>query len=102
LSYMEQFLRIIDTSPGHLGNMKQSVYSAEIDKCTEICNILYNTFYCITCMQVCKNLFLFFCFLSNKKLSSVTDDTVSSRIELADYKFNLLSLIFAQVFLICI
>ena len=38
----------------------------------------------------------------NKKLSSVTDHAVSSRIELADHELDLLSLIFAQVFFICV
>ena len=64
ISYMEQLFRIVDTSPGHLGNMKQTIYSAKIDERTEICNIFHNTFHSVSCMKICKKLFLFLCFLS--------------------------------------
>ena len=41
---MEILMRIFDTSPGHLGNVKQAVCSAKIYKCAEIRNILHGTF----------------------------------------------------------
>ena len=58
----------------------------------------YSSFHSVTYVNLSKQFFLFFSTFSNKKLSSVTDHTISSRIKLADYEFNFLSLIFAQVF----
>ena len=80
--------------------MKKSVYSAKVDKCTEICYVLNSSFYCISNLQFCKQFFLFFCSLCYKKLSSVTDHAVSSWVEFADHKLNLLSFVFAQIFFI--
>ena len=102
ISYLEYFLRILNTSPRHFGDMKKTIYSSKIDECSEICNVLYSSFHSVSYTDLCKQFFLFFSTFSNKKLSSATDHAVSSRIELADHELDLLSLIFAQVFFICV
>ena len=102
ISNLEDLLRILNTSPRHLRDMKKSVYSAKVDECSEICNVLYSSFHSVTYVNLSKQFFLFFSTFSNKKLSSVTDHTISSRIKLADYEFNFLSLIFAEIFFISI
>ena len=82
--------------------MKKSVYSAEIDKCTEICYVLNCSFDHITDFKFSEEFFLLFCSFSNKKLSSVTDDTVSSWIEFADNKFDFLIFVLRKVFFVSI
>ena len=63
LAYLEYFLRILNMSPGHLRDMKQTICTAQVDECTEIGNILYNTFYRITNMDSLEQLFLHLSFL---------------------------------------
>ena len=82
--------------------MKQSVSAAQINECTEICNILNNTVYSIANMDALHKLLLFLSLLSNKKLFAVTNDAASSWIELCDNEFDLLISVFAEVFLISI
>ena len=102
LSNCEYFLRILNSAPGHLRNVKKSVSSAKINKCTEICNILNNAFYLIANMDLLHKLFLFLSLLSNQKLLAITNNTTSSRIKLSDHKLDLLSCIFGQILLICV
>ena len=40
IAYLEYLLWALYSAPGHLGNMKQTVCSAKINKRTEICYIL--------------------------------------------------------------
>ena len=47
----EYFLRVLYSAPGHFGNVKKSVCSAQIDECTEICNVLNCSFNCVTNMD---------------------------------------------------
>ena len=77
-----------------LRDVKKSVCSAEVDECTEICNILNNTLNFVTNVALSKKLFLFLSFLSKKKLFAVTDDTASSWVELCDNELDLLICIF--------
>ena len=82
--------------------MKQTVYAAKIDKCSEICYILNGSLDPVTDFKFCKQLSLLLSSFSHQKLSSVTDHAVPSRIKLTDDEFNLLILIFAQILLISI
>ena len=102
LTNLEHLLRMLNTTPGHLRDMKQTISSAQIYECTKVSNIFNNTFYNISFMDTLEEFFLHLCFLSNQKLFSVTDDSSSLRIEFSDYKLNLLISIFAEVFLISI
>ena len=102
ISNLEDLLRILNTSPRHLRDMKKSVYSAKVDECSEICNVLYSSFHSVTYVNLSKQFFLFFSTFSNKKLSSVTDDTVSSWIEFADNKFDFLIFVLRKVFFVSI
>ena len=102
LANLEYFLRILHTSPGHLWDMKKAVDSAEIDKSAEVRYILDGSFHSVPRLYPCKELTLLLSALRNKKLPSVSDHTVSSRIELADHEFDLLILIFIQILLISI
>ena len=97
---LEDLLRILDSSPGHLGNMEQAVNAAQVHKRTEVRYILHYTLDRISNLQTREQLSLLLCTLRNQKLPSVTDDTVSSRIEFTDHELNLFSVVFAQVFLI--
>ena len=99
---VEYFLRVLYSAPGHFGDMKKSVCSTEIDECTEICNVLNNACNNITNVDSLHKFFLFFCFLSKKKLFTVTDDTASSWVEFCDNEFDLLICIFGKIFLISI
>ena len=38
--------------PGHFGDVKKSVCSAQIDECTEICNVLNCSFNCVANMDL--------------------------------------------------
>ena len=80
--------------------MKKSVNTTKVNECSEICYILNSSFYCITNIEFREQLFLLLSTLCYKKLSSITDHTVSSRVELADYEFDFLSFILAEIFLI--
>ena len=91
---LEYLLRILNTAPGHLGNMKQAVSAAQVYECTEIGNVLNSTLYGVTCMDALEELFLKLSLLSNHKLLSVADDSSSSRIELCDNEFDLFISIF--------
>ena len=100
IAYMEELLRIVNSSPGHLRDVEQSVNTAQINKSTEICHILHSSFYCVANLQLSKELFLLLSALSNKKLSSVTDHTISSRVKFADHELDLFSFIFAEILLV--
>src|SRR5699024_4477594 len=100
ISDFKQFLRMFYASPGHLGNMKQSVRSSQIDKCAEVRHILHCSFYHITFMDTCEQLFLHLCFLGNQKLSAVSDNPSSLRIKLGDDELNLLIRIFSKILFI--
>src|SRR5699024_331178 len=97
LSNCKYFLRILHSAPGHLGDMKQTVRAAKINKRTEICNILHNACNNVAGMDSLHKLFLFLSLLSKKQLLAVTDDAASSGIELCDHKFDLLSCVFGQI-----
>ena len=62
LADFEDLLRVFYSSPGHLGDMQQTICSAQIDECTEICNILNNTVYNIANCDLLKQSFLLFSF----------------------------------------
>ena len=74
--------------------MKQAVYAAQIDKGTEISNIFNGSLDNITDSDLFKQLFLKLCLSRCNELLPVTDNTASSRVELSDYKLDVLSLIF--------
>ena len=93
---------MLNTSPGHLRNMKQTVCSAKVYKCTEIGNVLNGSFYNVSLVDALEQLFLHLSFLSYEKLSSVTDNSSSLRIELCDYELNLLSCILFKILLVSI
>ena len=78
LANLEYLLRILNTSPGHLRDVKQTICSAQVDECTKIGNVLYNALYHIAYMDALEELFLHLCLLSNKKLLAVTDDSSSA------------------------
>src|SRR5699024_12464075 len=86
----------------HLGNVEQSIHAAQVDKGTEIGHILYSTLNPVANLQLLKKLFLLFSLPGHKELSPVSDDAVPSRIEFADDELDLLILVFAQVFLVCV
>ena len=67
ITYVEYLLRVLYSAPGHLRDVKKSVCSAEVDECTEICNILNNTLNLIAYVDLSKKLFLFLSFLSNEE-----------------------------------
>ena len=77
--------------------MQQTVCSAQVDECTEVCNVFDNAFYYITNVDSCKEFFLHFCFLCNQQLFTVADDSSSAWIELADHKLDFLTCIFAKI-----
>ena len=91
LANFEGLLRVLYAAPGHLRDMKQSVSSAQIDECTEIGYILNSSLNYIANMDSLEESFLHLGFFSNQKLLAVTDDSSSSRIELADNELDLLT-----------
>ena len=90
---LKYLLRILNSSPGHLRNMKKSVCTTDINKYTKVCYVLNGSFNNVTNMDALKKLLLLLLLFSYKKLSAVTDITSSLRIVFADYKFNFLSCI---------
>ena len=93
---------MLNSSPGHLGDVKQTVCTAQIDECTEIGYILNNAVNNIAFVNSLEELFLNLSLLSCDQLSAVTDVSSSLRIVLADNEFNLLTCILGQIFLISI
>ena len=91
---LEYLLRILNTAPGHLGNMKQAVSAAQVYECTEVGNVLNSTLYGVTCMDALEELFLKLSLLSNHKLLSVADDSSSLRVELSDNEIDILTCVF--------
>ena len=65
ISYLEYLLGIFDTSPGHFGNMKETICTSDVDKCAKVCYILNNAFYYIPNVDAFKKLLLQFCLLCN-------------------------------------
>ena len=82
--------------------MQQSVRSAKINESTEICDVLYDTVNDIADIKLGEKLLLLLHLLFDKQLLAVTDDTVTTRIELCDYKLDLLILVLIQIALVCI
>ena len=68
LTYLEDLLGILNPSPGHLRDVKQSVSSAQIDECAEIGNILNSSLYNIANCDACEQFFLQFLLLSNDEI----------------------------------
>jgi hypothetical protein len=44
VAHMKEFIWILQSSPRHIGNVQQTVYATEIDKCTVISKVLDLTF----------------------------------------------------------
>ena len=82
--------------------MEKPVYASKIDERAKICHILHSTLHSIAPIELLEELSLPLRPLCYKQLPSVADDAVPSRIELADHEFDLLSLVFAKVFLISV
>ncbi len=102
LADLEDLLGILDAAPAHLGNVQQSVCTAQIDESTEICDILDSTLDCIAGVDGLEELTLHFLALCNEKLLAVTNISAPVRIVLGDHELNILSEILAQVSLISI
>lgn len=82
--------------------MKQSVCSAQIDKCTEIGYVLNNAFYDVAFFDLLEEFLLQFSLLSYDELLTIADVSSSLGIVLADHEFDLLSGILGQILLISI
>ena len=93
---------MFNSAPGHLGDVKQSVCAAKIDKCTKISYVLNNTFYDIAFFDLLKEFLLQLSLLGYDQLFTVADISSSLGIVLADHEFNLLSCILGQILLISI
>ena len=57
---LECFPGAFNSSPAHLGDMQETVYTAKIYECAEVCNILYSTFNSIADFDLLKEFFLQF------------------------------------------
>ena len=64
LTNAQNFLRVLQLAPGDLGNVKQTINAADVNKRTVICKSHYSTFHYIVYIQVfpdfCNQLILFF------------------------------------------
>ena len=93
---------MFNSAPGHLGDVKQSICAAKIDKCAEISYVLNNAFNDIAFFDLLKEFLLQFSLLGYDQLFTVADISSSLGIVLADHEFNLLSCILGQILLISI
>ena len=100
LSHFEKLFGIVHSAPGHLRDVEQSVYAAQINESAEIGDIFHHSVHHIPGMDPREQFLLKFRFLGQDQLLSVADDASSSGIELSDYKLNLLIRVFIQIFLI--
>ena len=100
LTNLKYLLGMLHPSPRHLRDMKQTVCSAKIHKCTEISHILHSTFYDISGMNSLEESLLCLSLLSNQKLLAVTDISSSLWIILTDYELNFLTGILGKVLFI--
>ena len=80
--------------------MKQTVCSAQIYECTEICDILNNAVNDVAGLDSFKELSRSFCLAGNKNLTTIADDPSSARIELRNNEFDFLILILIEISLI--
>ena len=99
---LEYLLRILNTAPAHLGNMKKSVCTAQINECAEVGYVLNGSVNGIAWLDSCEQFFFQLRLLCNQKLFPVADDSSSLRIEFCDNKINILSCILGQVLLIAV
>ena len=102
LANLEDLLRILNSAPGHLGDVEQSISTTQVDECAEVCHVLDSSLNHIACMDALKQFLLQLCLLGNKQLLAVADNSSSLRIELCDYELNLLSCVLLQVLLVCV
>ena len=102
LAGLKYLLRVLDTSPGHLGNVKQTVRAAKVDERAEIGHILNGAFYGVAYMDALEQFFLHRCLPRDHKLLSVADHSALSRVKLGNDKLDLLTGVFCQVSLVSI
>src|SRR5690606_12712318 len=57
---LEYFRRMIDTAPADVGNIQQTVNTTEVHKCTEVRNVLDNSFQYLTLFKAGNDLFALF------------------------------------------
>lgn len=98
----EYLLRILNTAPAHLGNMKKSVCAAQIDKRAKVSYVLNCSVNRIAWLDSCEQFFFQLRLLCNQKLFPVADDSSSLRIEFCNNKINILSRILGQILLVAV
>ena len=74
---MEVLVRVLNSAPGHLGDMKKTVCAAEIDKCAEICDVLDNTFDSVARLDSCEELLGSLCLSLRDQVTAIADDSSS-------------------------
>jgi len=60
LIHLDDFLRMIDPAPGNIGNMQQSVQTAQIDEDTKVGDVLYPTSHNVADLDLGQQVIAFF------------------------------------------
>ena len=88
---IENLGRMLHPAPTHIRNVKKSVHSAQINKCSVIGNIFYDTVYNLTFTDGLKGLVLEMFSLLFKKSSAGENYVPAFFIKFDDFKFKALT-----------
>ena len=97
IANLEDLLGALDAAPGHLGDVKQTVSSAQIDESAEIGKVLDLALDDHAFLDAGHKGFLHLGLAGNQELLAVADDAAAARVILDDHELNLLILILGEV-----
>ena len=85
---MNNFVRIADTAPSHVGDVQQAIDTAEVDECAEVCDILDHTLANLIGFDFWEQLFLEVFALIFKQFTPADDDIATGFINFKDFALN--------------
>ena len=91
IAHLEQFARVVDPSPGHVGDVKQTVDTAEIDERTVIGEVLDHAVDDLACRQRFEGVAPQLLSLGFEQRPAREDDVAASLVELDDLEFRTLT-----------
>ena len=89
---------VTDTSPTHVGNVKQSVHALEVNKGTEVGDVLNLTFDLVANLDALKEVLTHFCALTLDNFAARKNDVLTFVVNFNNFKFIDLANIFVEIF----
>ena len=91
LSEFQHFVRMGDAAPGHIGNVEESIYAAEVDKRTEVGDVFDDTFADLIDFHILEKLCAAILAGLFEKFAAGNDDVPAVLIDLEDLEFIFLA-----------